>query len=177
MKENNKALIKKTIKEIKDFPIHGIKFKDITPLVLNPKVYQVVIDELIKIIKPIKFDAILTAEARGFLFASTVAYLLKKPLVLIRKKDKLPRAKYTVTTKIEYATNTFEMHKEDVKKNQKFLLIDDLLATGGTLKAIHQLVKKAQAKLILAVFIINLLNISNKNNINVKYKSIIDIKE
>lgn len=131
---------KQYIREVKDFPKEGIDFKDITTLMQDPKVFKEVINVLAQFVKDA--DVIVWLDARWFLFAWALAYKLEKPLVIVRKKWKLPYKTISVDYELEYWKNTFDLHIDAIKPNQKVAIIDDLLATGGTALAACQLVEQ-----------------------------------
>ena len=133
--------LKEYIRSIPDYPKKGILFRDITTLIKNEKAFAATIDQIIEVSKKYKIDKIAAIESRGFVFASAVSYLLKKPFVLLRKKNKLPADTYSVDFELEYGTATIEMHKDSVEKNDSVLIIDDLIATGGTAEAASKLVE------------------------------------
>lgn len=132
----------KEVRVVPDFPKKGIQFYDITTVLQNPDAFRVAIDEFVKIAEKIDFDVIVGLESRGFFFASVMAYKMGKSYVPVRKKGKLPYETVSEEFELEYGTDIMEIHKDAVKKGQKALLIDDLLATGGTLKAAAHLVEK-----------------------------------
>ena len=151
--------LKKYIRSIPDYPKKGILFRDITTLIKDENAFKSCIDQIVKISKKINFDKIAAIESRGFIFASTVSYILGKPLILLRKKNKLPADKYSVDFKLEYGSATLEMHKDSINKNEKILLIDDLIATGGTAEAASKLVEKAGGDVAAFIFVINLFDL------------------
>jgi adenine phosphoribosyltransferase len=174
---NQKAIIK-TIPNIPDFPIKGIQFKDVTPILAKPKILNIVIDELAKRAKKYRFDYIVAPESRGFFFAIPLAQKLKVPFVPIRKKGKLPRATISVTETIEYSTVSLEVHKQDIKPNAKVLLIDDLIATGGTVKAIIKLLKLLKAKCVASLFVVELPELNGRKEIianNIPVEAIVEL--
>ncbi|MBN2535884.1 MAG: adenine phosphoribosyltransferase [Spirochaetales bacterium] len=134
------------IRKIPDFPRPGILFYDITSILVNPEAFRYCIDKMISYYKNSGIDSIAAIESRGFLFASPLAIALKLPLVIIRKKGKLPGDTYSEDISLEYGVDTIEVHKEDIKKGMTFLLIDDLIATGGTLKGAINLLSKGEAR-------------------------------
>ncbi|MDR2369388.1 MAG: adenine phosphoribosyltransferase [Mycoplasmataceae bacterium] len=152
---NQKAIID-IIPNIPNFPIKGVQFKDVTPILAHPKIFNAVMNELAKKAKKYKFDCIVAPESRGFFFAIPLAQKLQIPFVPIRKKGKLPRATISVTETIEYNKVSFEIHKDDIKPNTKVLIMDDLIATGGTIRAIIKLLKSLKAKPIAALFLVEL---------------------
>ena len=131
------------IRTIPDFPEEGIMFRDITTVVQNPDGFQLAIDTMIDLVKDEDYDVIVGAESRGFLFSAAMAYKLHKPLILIRKKGKLPYKTISQDYTLEYGgVTTFEIHEDAIEPGQKALLVDDLLATGGTLGAMGKLIEK-----------------------------------
>lgn len=136
----------KCIRRVPDFPKPGILFYDVTSIMVNPQAFKFVIDEMVKIYKDKKIDAIAGIESRGFIFAAPLAEKLGIPLVLIRKKGKLPGETYECSYSLEYGTATVEAHKADIKKGQNFLIVDDLVATGGTISAARNLIEQGGAE-------------------------------
>tara|TARA_Y100000817_G_C16667042_1_gene459768 strand:- start:158 stop:685 length:528 start_codon:yes stop_codon:yes gene_type:complete len=151
--------LKKHIRSIPDYPKKGILFRDITTLIKNPDAFNFSIEKIVKISKKIDFNKISAIESRGFVFASAVSYLLKKPLILLRKKDKLPAERHSVDFKLEYGEATIEVHKDSITKEDKVLIIDDLIATGGTAEAAAKLVETSGGKVAGFIFIINLFDL------------------
>ena len=135
-------LLDKAVRRVPDFPKPGILFYDITGVLVNPEALKFCIDKMVEIYKDAKIDAVAGVESRGFIFAAPLAEKLGIPLVLIRKKGKLPGDTYECSYALEYGTATVEVHKADVKKGQKFLIVDDLIATGGTLAATKNLIEQ-----------------------------------
>ena len=151
--------LKKYIRSIQDYPKKGILFRDITTLIKNPEVFNFAIDKIIEISKKIEFDKVAAIESRGFIFASAVSYLTKKPLILLRKKNKLPADRHSVDFELEYGKATIEVHKDSINKDEKILIIDDLIATGGTAEAAAKLVEISGASVAGYIFIINLFDL------------------
>ena len=151
--------LKKYIRSIPDYPKKGILFRDITTLIKNPEAFIYAVDQIIKISKKVKFYKISAIESRGFVFASAVSYLLKKPLILLRKKNKLPAERYSVDFKLEYGEATIEVHKDSIKENEKILVIDDLIATGGTAEAAAKLIELSGGSVAGFIFVINLFDL------------------
>ena len=151
--------LKKYIRSIPDYPKKGILFRDITTLIKEPKAFNYSIDKIIDISKKIEFDKISAIESRGFVFASAVSYILKKPLILLRKKNKLPAERHSVDFKLEYGEATIEVHKDSINKNEKILVIDDLIATGGTAEAAAKLIELSGGSIAGFIFIINLFDL------------------
>ncbi|MDC0472359.1 adenine phosphoribosyltransferase [Pelagibacteraceae bacterium] len=151
--------LKKYIRTVKDYPKKGILFRDITTLIKNPEAFKYSIDKIVEISKKIEFDKISAIESRGFIFASAVSYIIKKPLILLRKKNKLPADLHSIDFKLEYGEATIEVHKDSIDKDEKILIIDDLLATGGTAEAAAKLVEISGGKVAGFIFIINLFDL------------------
>ena len=151
--------LKQYIRSIPDYPKKGILFRDITTLIKEPKAFNFAIDKIIEISKKIKFDKVSAIESRGFVFASTVSYFTKKPLILLRKKNKLPAERHSIDFKLEYGEATIEVHKDSIKKNEKILIIDDLIATGGTAEAAAKLIEISGGNVAGFIFIINLFDL------------------
>ena len=151
--------LKKYIRSIQDYPKKGILFRDITTLIKDPKAFNFAIDKIMEISKKIEFNKVSAIESRGFIFASTISYLTNKPLILLRKKDKLPAERYSVDFQLEYGEATIEVHKDSIDKNDKVLIIDDLIATGGTAEAAAKLIEISGGKVAGFIFIINLFDL------------------
>ncbi|NVJ68581.1 MAG: adenine phosphoribosyltransferase [Gammaproteobacteria bacterium] len=150
------SLVKANIREVMDFPKSGISFKDITPLLLDPRVSQQILEALIEFAKPLNLDAIAGIDSRGFLFGPSLARALEIPFVLVRKKGKLPADTIEVEYHLEYGSACLEMHKDAIKPGDRVLIHDDLLATGGTAKASAQLVEQLGGEVAAFAFIIDL---------------------
>ncbi len=144
------------IRNVPDFPKPGIQFKDITTLLLEPAALKEVTRLFEERYRDQKLDAIVGIESRGFIFGATLAYAMDLPLVLARKKGKLPADTISVEFSLEYGVDTVEMHKDALKSGQNVLIIDDLLATGGTVAAVAQLVRKLEANIVGAAFVVEL---------------------
>lgn len=144
------------IRIIENFPIEGISFKDITTLLADPKAFRYAVDRLAEELKDYEFDAIVGPEARGFIIGAPLAYKLGLPFIPIRKKGKLPYKTISFNFKLEYGTDTLQMHEDALKPGSKVLLVDDLLATGGTMSAILNMIEQAGSKVLAAAFIIEL---------------------
>ena len=138
----NLDLLDKAVRRVPDFPKPGILFYDITGVLVNPEALRFCIDKMVELYKDAKIDAVAGVESRGFIFAAPLAQALGIPLVLIRKKGKLPGDTYECSYALEYGSATVEVHKSDVKAGQKFLVVDDLIATGGTLAAAKNLIEQ-----------------------------------
>ncbi len=151
--------LKKHIRSIPDYPKKGILFRDITTLIKNADAFRYANDKIIEISQKINFDKVAAIESRGFVFASTVSYKLKKPFILLRKKNKLPSETHSVDFELEYGKATIEVHKDSIIKNEKILIIDDLIATGGTAEAAAKLVEISGGKVAGFIFVINLFDL------------------
>ena len=152
--------LKEHIRSIPDYPKKGILFRDITTLIKNEKAFSETIDQIIERIKNIKFEKIAAIESRGFVFGSAVSYILKKPFIMLRKKNKLPAEVHSVDFELEYGTATIEVHKDSIQNNESVLIIDDLIATGGTAEAAAKLVEISGGKVACFVFVINLFDLN-----------------
>ena len=151
--------LKKHIRSIQDYPKKGILFRDITTLIKNPEAFKYTNDKIIEISKKIDFDKVSAIESRGFIFASTVSYILNKPFILLRKKNKLPAETHSVDFKLEYGEATIEVHKDSISKGEKILVIDDLVATGGTAEAAAKLIEISGGQVAAFIFVINLYDL------------------
>ena len=163
--------LKDYIRSIKDYPKKGILFRDITTLIKNETAFQETINRIVERSKIFKVDKIAAIESRGFVFASAVSYILKKPLIMLRKKNKLPADVHSVDFELEYGTATIEVHKDSISENDSVLIIDDLIATGGTAEAAAKLVEISKGKVVAFIFVINLFDLGGCDNlINKGYK-------
>ena len=160
--------LKKHIRSIPDYPKKGILFRDITTLIKNAEAFKYTNDKIIELSKEIKFDKVAAIESRGFVFASTVYYQLKKPFILLRKKNKLPADVHSVDFELEYGKATIEVHKDSIEKNEKILIIDDLIATGGTAEAAAKLIEISGGKVAGFIFVINLFDLPGDNLLKTK---------
>ena len=164
--------LKKYIRSIQDYPKKGILFRDITTLIKNRDAFKECIDQMSKILSKLDYDKIASIESRGFIFASPLSYNLSKPNILMRKKNKLPAEKYSVDFKLEYGDATLEIHKDSISEKEKVVIIDDLIATGGTAEAAAKLVEKSGGKVCAFVFVINLFDLGGKEFLEKKgYKT------
>ena len=160
--------LKKYIRSIPDYPKKGILFRDITTLIKNAEAFKYTNDKIIELSKKIQFDKVAAIESRGFVFASTVSYQLSKPFVLLRKKNKLPAETHSVDFELEYGKATIEVHKDSISENEKILIIDDLIATGGTAEAAAKLVEISGGKVACFIFVINLFDLNGSDNLKKK---------
>ena len=157
--------LKDHIRSIKDYPKKGILFRDITTLIKDEKAFAESINQIVEQSKKFEIDKIAAIESRGFVFASAVSYLLKKPFIMLRKKNKLPADTYSVDFELEYGTATIEVHKDSINKNDSVLIIDDLIATGGTAEAAAKLVEMSGGNVAAFVFVINLFDLGGSDNL------------
>lgn len=164
-KKENFSHIKKALRAIPNFPKKGILFWDITTLLQNPRMFKKACDEFYKRHKDKKIDVVVGIESRGFIFGSVVAYLLGVSFVPVRKPGKLPHKTIKEEYELEYGTDAVEMHEDAIKKGQNVLVIDDLLATGGTLKATVKLIEKLGGKIIECCFVIELPELKGRDKV------------
>ena len=157
--------LKNYIRSIPDYPKKGILFRDITTLIKDADAFKECVNQIIEKSKNYKIDKIAAIESRGFVFASAVSYLLKKPFIMFRKKNKLPAETHSVDFKLEYGTATIEVHKDSIDKDDSVLIIDDLIATGGTADAAAKLVEMSEAKVAAFIFAINLFDLGGSDNL------------
>ena len=151
--------LKEYIRSIPDYPKKGILFRDITTLIKNEKAFEETVNQIIEKSKKYKVDKIAAIESRGFVFASAVSYLLKKPFIMLRKKNKLPADVHSVDFELEYGTATIEVHKDSINEKDNVLIIDDLIATGGTAEAAAKLIEISKGKVAAFIFVINLFDL------------------
>ena len=157
--------LKKYIRSIQDYPKKGILFRDITTLIKDKDAFKNCIDQMSKKLNELSYDKIAAIESRGFIFASPLSYNLSKPYVLLRKKNKLPADTHSVNFELEYGTATMEVHKDSIEKDDSVLLIDDLIATGGTSEAAAKLIEISKGKVAGFVFVINLFDLGGCDNL------------
>ncbi len=157
--------LKDFIRSIPDYPKKGILFRDITTLIKDEKAFAETINLIVEKSKNYKFDKVAAIESRGFVFASAVSYILKKPFIMLRKKDKLPADVHSVDFELEYGTATIEIHKDSISENETVLIIDDLIATGGTAEAAAKLIELSKGKVAAFIFVINLFDLGGSDNL------------
>ena len=157
--------LKDYIRSIKDYPKKGILFRDITTLIKNETAFEESINQIVERSKKFKIDKIAAIESRGFVFASAVSYILKKPFIMLRKKNKLPADVHSVDFELEYGTATIEVHKDSISENDSVLIIDDLIATGGTAEAAAKLVEISKGNIAAFIFVINLFDLGGCENL------------
>jgi adenine phosphoribosyltransferase len=155
--------LKKHIRSIPDYPKKGILFRDITTLIKNAEAFKFTNDKIVELARKIEFDKVAAIESRGFVFASTVSYILNKPFILLRKKNKLPADVHSVDFELEYGKATIEVHKDSIEKNERILVIDDLIATGGTAEAAAKIIEISGGKVAGFIFVINLFDLPGNN--------------
>jgi len=148
--------LKKYIRDIPDFPKPGILFKDITTLLKDPKAFRYSVDTIADKFKNKKIDLVVAVEARGFVFGGAVAHKLKAGFIPVRKRGKLPWKTKSVTYQLEYGTDSLELHQDAIEPGNRVLILDDLLATGGTAKAVAELVKEMQGEIVGMAFVVEL---------------------
>ena len=164
--------LKKYIRSVQDYPKKGILFRDITTLIKNKDAFKECIDQMSKILNKLDYDKIAGIESRGFIFSSPLSYNLSKPNILMRKKNKLPAEKYSIDFKLEYGDATLEIHKDSINPKEKIIIVDDLIATGGTSEAAAKLVEKSEGEVSGFIFIINLFDLGGKKLLEKKgYKT------
>ena len=157
--------LKEHIRSIQDYPKKGILFRDITTLIKNEKAFKECINQIVERSKKFKFDKIAAVESRGFVFASAISYILDKPFIMLRKKNKLPAEVHSIDFELEYGTATIEVHKDSFDKNDNVLIIDDLIATGGTAEAAAKLIEISESNVAGFIFVINLFDLGGTNSL------------
>ena len=157
--------LKDYIRSIPDYPKKGILFRDITTLIKNEKAFEETINQIVEKSKKYEFNKIAAIESRGFVFASAVSYILKKPFIMLRKKNKLPAEVHSINFELEYGTATIEVHKDSIEKNDNVLVIDDLIATGGTAEAAAKLIEISEGSVSAFIFVINLFDLGGCDNL------------
>ena len=155
--------LKEYIRSIPDYPKKGILFRDITTLIKDSSAFNETIDQIVERSKKVNFDKIAAVESRGFVFASAVSYILKKPFVMLRKKNKLPAEVHSIDFELEYGKATIEVHKDSISKGERILVIDDLIATGGTAEAAAKLIEISGGVVAGFIFVINLFDLPGNN--------------
>jgi adenine phosphoribosyltransferase len=151
--------LKDYIRSIKDYPKKGILFRDITTLIKDELAFEETINQIVEKSKKFKVDKIAAIESRGFVFASAVSYILKKPFIMLRKKNKLPADVHSIDFQLEYGTATIEVHKDSITESDSVLIIDDLIATGGTAEAAAKLIEISKGNVAAFIFVINLFDL------------------
>ena len=155
--------VKDYVTDIPDFPEEGIIFRDITSVIGDAEGLKLAVDQMQEKLEGIEFDAVAGLESRGFLFGMPIAYNLGKPFIPVRKKGKLPRETISASYELEYGTAEIEVHKNDVKPGMRIVIIDDLIATGGTLRAAAQLFEKLDAPVVKMVCLLELKGLNGRD--------------
>lgn len=150
------------IRSIPDFPEKGIIFRDVTSVLQSSEGLKLAIDEMAKLLEGVEFDIIAGAESRGFIFGMPLSYVLNKPFVPVRKAGKLPCETVSKTYDLEYGSATIEIHKDSIRPGQKVVLVDDLIATGGTMKAAAELVEELGGEVVKMIFLIELAGLKGR---------------
>jgi len=163
------TVTKKTVKDyiltIPDFPEKGVMFRDVTSVLVDPDGLRLAVDEMQALLDGLDFDVIVGLESRGFLFGMPIAYNLRKPFVLVRKKGKLPRETVSKEYDLEYGSAVIEVHKDDLKPGQRVVIVDDLIATGGTVKAAAELVESLGCEVVRLVFLLELKGLNGRDKL------------
>lgn len=164
----NLADAEKTMRDVPDFPKPGIVFKDITPLLQNASAWRVVVDELCAKVGALEPDVLVGVESRGFLFAAPMAYAMHRGVALVRKPGKLPADTISQSYDLEYGTDTLEMHRDAVEPGQSVVIVDDVLATGGTAAATAELIERAGGRVVGFAFLVELEFLGGRERLNDK---------
>jgi len=154
------------VRSIPDFPEPGIIFRDVTSVLQDPDGLKLAIDSMMKLLEGIDFDVIVGAESRGFIFGAPLAYQLHKPFVLVRKKGKLPGATIERSYDLEYGSATLEMHRDSIKPGQKVIVVDDLMATGGTIEATTALIEELGGEVVKLIFLMELAGLKGRERLS-----------
>ena len=157
---------KEHITEYPNFPKDGVNFKDLSPLIADEQLFRSAVVDMGRQVRNPKYWV--GIDSRGFIFASPLSYILSKPLILMRKKDKLPALKHSIEFELEYGKSTLEMHKDSINNNEKIVIVDDLIATGGTAEAAGKLIEKAGGDVSAYLFAINLFDLGGKDKLRKK---------
>jgi len=161
----NDRFLERSIRSIPDFPKPGILFRDVTTLIQDKTAFKKAVDLLAKKYRKMKIDKVVGVEARGFIFGAALAYKIGAGFVPVRKKGKLPHKTICATYQLEYGTDTLEIHKDAITPGEKILIIDDLLATGGTVKAVIDLIKELRGAIQGIGFVIELVDLCGKEKL------------
>lgn len=154
------------VRSIPDFPEEGIIFRDVTSVLQDADGLRLAIDSMQELLKDVDFDVVVGAESRGFVFGTPIAYNLNKPFVLVRKKGKLPCETVSKEYDLEYGSAVIEMHKDSIKPGQKVVLVDDLIATGGTIQATAQLVEELGGEVVKIIFLMELAGLKGREKLS-----------
>ena len=163
--ENNMKKVEDYVRSIPDFPEKGIIFRDITSVLQDADGLQLAIDSMIKLLDGVDFDVVAGTESRGFIFGVPIAYEMHKPFVPVRKKGKLPCETISQSYDLEYGQATIEMHKDSIKPGQKVVLVDDLIATGGTIEAAIKLVEQLGGEVVKVIFLMELAGLKGRERL------------
>ena len=158
--------VEKYIRSIKDFPEEGIIFRDITTVIQDPKGLKLALDAMVDKVKNLDFDVVVGLEARGFIFGMPIAYLLGKSFVLVRKKGKLPCETISESYDLEYGKAEIEIHTDSIKPGQKVVLVDDLIATGGTIEAAIKLIERLGGEVVDCLFLVELAGLKGRERLS-----------
>jgi adenine phosphoribosyltransferase len=161
------------ITTIPDFPEKGVLFRDITSVIENVDGFRLSINELMELLSNVEFDKLVTLESRGFIFGAPIAYEMEKPMVLVRKKGKLPRETISQDYGLEYGNATIEIHKHSINPGDRVVLLDDLIATGGTLEAAGKLVEKLGGQVVKVVALVELRGFNARARLNYDVASVL----
>lgn len=165
MERSDIERLRRSIRDIPDFPKKGIIFKDITPLLKDKELFSLSVEEMIKPFKDKEIDRVVAIEARGFILGGAIAQRLQCGIIPVRKKGKLPFTTHSVTYELEYGTDILEMHTDAIERGNRILLVDDLLATGGTAKSTSELVERCGGRIIGISFLIELTFLKGKEKL------------
>ncbi|KZN36228.1 adenine phosphoribosyltransferase [Pseudoalteromonas luteoviolacea] len=165
MTQENTSLIKESIATVPNYPKEGIMFRDVTTLLANPAAFKATLDAFVSVYKDQGFDKIIGTESRGFIFGAPLALELGIPFIPVRKPGKLPREVVSQSYQLEYGEDTLELHKDAIEQDDKVLLVDDLLATGGTIEATAKLVERLGGKATDAAFVISLPELGGEQRV------------
>lgn len=153
------------VRSIPDFPEEGIIFRDVTSVLQDADGLRLAVDSMQELLKDVDFDVVVGAESRGFVFGTPIAYNLNKPFVLVRKKGKLPCETISKEYDLEYGSAVIEMHKDSIKPGQRVVLVDDLIATGGTIQAAAELVEELGGKVVKIIFLMELAGLKGRERL------------
>ncbi len=153
------------VRSIPDFPEKGIIFRDVTSVLQDAEGLQLAVNSMQDLVKDLEFDVVVGPESRGFIFGTPIAYNLKKPFVLVRKEGKLPCETVSLEYDLEYGSATIEMHKDSIKPGQKILIVDDLVATGGTTEAMIRLIESLGGEVVGIVVLIELAGLKGRDKL------------
>jgi len=154
--------LKRVIRDVPDFPVPGILFRDITPVLADPAAFRIAIEGLEELLRPLRFDLFAAVESRGFLLAAPLAVRSGKGLVILRKPGKLPAATVSLSYALEYGEATLQVHADAVRPGQRVVIVDDLLATGGTAEASGRLMEKLGADVAAFAFLVELSDLAGR---------------